>query len=342
MSEIRRDPIVGYWTIISTERSRRPVEFSPRLAAEDRDCPFCEGRESLTSPEIYAVREDGSGPDTPGWKVRAILSKTPLLKPETTGDDQRREDGIYDLMPASGGHEVLIESPRHDDSLDELPPPHLEKVVGAYVHRLSHLERDPRYQYVLLFKNHGLISGSASDLIRHTRSQLIALPITPKRVKEELSAARGYFRHHERCVFCDVLARETTDGTRRVYENDAFFAFCPFASRSPFEIWILPKVHSADFGRLEPARFGKLAAAIQFCLARLKGLLDDPPYNLVLHTAPYRHRKKALYWQTIEEDYHWYLQIAPRLAKDAGFEWGTGIHINPTPPEEAAQMLREG
>ena len=124
-------------------------------------------------------------------------------------------------------------------------------------------------------------------------------------------------------------------------ENDAFLAFCPFASRSPFEVWILPKKHCADFGKLAPEYFPAFAFVLKECLLRIKTLLNDPPFNFIFHTAPFRHKKKAVYWKTIEEDYHWYLQISPRLTHDAGFEWGTGIHINPTPPEDAAHLLKE-
>jgi len=339
MPELRRDPVVGYWTIISTERSRRPVEYSSRQITQERACPFCEGRESETTEEVYAVRTPGSAPNGPGWHARAILSKMPIL---SSVDGQGRfGHGIYDLMGGVGTHEIIIESPKHVHGLDELGPSQIEKVIQVYVERLNELGKDPRFKYTLLFKNHGLISGSASDWIRHTRSQLIATPITPKRVKEELQSAKNYFERRERCVFCDVLRQESEEASRRVYENKTFFAFCPFASRSPFETWILPKKHSADFGRLETSDFPDLALTLKECLFRIRTLLKDPPYNMILHTAPYRHKKKEGYWKTLEDDTHWYLQISPRLTRDAGFEWGTGIYINPTPPEDAALLLRE-
>jgi UDPglucose--hexose-1-phosphate uridylyltransferase len=167
------------------------------------------------------------------------------------------------------------------------------------------------------------------------------MPVIPKRVKEELLSAKSYFERRGRCVFCDVLRQESSEGSRIVSQNKSFLAFCPFASRSPFETWILPKLHSADFGRLRDDQAPDFAALLKECLTRIRVLLNDPPYNFILHTAPYRHKKKREYWKTIEEDYHWYWQISPRLTHDAGFEWGTGIHINPTPPEDAAQLLRD-
>ena len=339
MPELRRDPVAGYWTIISTERSRRPVEVKPKEMAEERHCPFCEGRESETTEEVTAIRKPGSQPNGPGWQVRAIKSKMPILSAESGFNRFGR--GVYDLMEGVGTHEIIIEHPQHKHSLDDLSIDEIKLVLQVYVQRLNELEKDPRFKYILLFKNHGLISGSARDVIRHTRSQLIATPITPKRVKEELVSAKNYFDRRERCVFCDILRQESEDGSRIVSQNKLFFAYCPFASRSPFETWILPKKHCADFGKLEAVDYTELASLLKECLTKIKTILNDPPYNMILHTAPYRHKKKEGYWKTIDEDYHWHFQISPRLSRDAGFEWGTGIYINPTPPEDAAQLLRE-
>ncbi len=340
MPELRRDPVVGYWTIISTERSRRPVAFSPRNVEAEQPCPFCEGKEKETTSEIHAVRKPGTKADGPGWDVRVIQSKKPILQFAPDGIHKHGR-GMYDLMNGVGTHEIIIESPSHRRGLDELPVKDIEKVIRVYIDRLAHLKENPVLKYGLLFKNHGLISGSERDVVRHTRSQLIATPVTPKRVKEELHAAKSYFDRHERCVFCDILEQETQDASRIVLQNEHFLAFCPYASRSPFEIWILPKKHTADFDRLEGAAVPAFAAALKESLSKLKTLLNDPPYNFILHTAPFRRKKKEGYWLTMDEDYHWYFQIAPRLAHDAGFEWGTGIYINPTPPEEAAHLLRE-
>ena len=262
MPELRRDPVVGYWTIISSERGRRPVEYRPKQVIEERPCPFCEGHESETTGEIDAIRKAGSAPNGPGWQVRAILSKMPLLSQGAEFAD-RYGEGMYDLMDGVGQHEVIIESPRHQQDIDELEVPELEKVIEVYVRRLNSLEHDPRHKYPLLFKNHGLISGSARDVIRHSRSQIIAMPITPKRVKEELVSAKNYFERRDRCVFCDVIRQETSDGSRIVLQNKSFICFCPFASRSPFEMWILPKKHSADFGKLEPKDFNDFAQILK-------------------------------------------------------------------------------
>jgi len=340
VSELRRDPIVGYWTIVSAERGWRPMEYRPKKALDQRECPFCEGKESMTTSEVFALRKPGSLPDGPGWEVRSILSKMPILS-NTAGGQGSDAVGIYDTRDGVGQHEIIVETPRHQHDLDEFSHEAIEKVLKAYAERIRELSDDRRFEYALLFKNHGLVSGAATDVIRHSRSQLLAMPIIPKRAKEQLALTKGYYERRERCVVCDVLKQESLDGTRVVAQNGSFFAYCPFASRSPFEIWLLPKKHSADFAKTEGTAFSDLAWILKQCLVKLRDLLDDPPYNLILHTAPFRHKKRAVYWKTIEEDYHWYWQIMPRLTLNAGFEWGTGIHINPTPPEEAAALLRE-
>ncbi len=325
---------------MATERGWRPIEIRAKKIIEERQCPFCEGKESETPGEIFAIRKPGTAANTPGWEVRSVLSKQAILSEGKT-DVGRHGQGIYDLMDGIGHHEVIVETPKHQIDLDELPLEAIEKTVRTYAERFRALETDARINYALLFKNHGLVSGSARDVIRHARSQIIGMPITPKRVKEEIASTKNYFERRERCVFCDILRQEKADGTRLVAENESFLALCPYASRLPFEIWIFPKIHSADFGKLEEGAMRNFAMMLKDCLGRLRALLDDPPFSFIMHTAPFRHKKKEVYWKTIEEDYHWYLQIAPRLTHSAGFEWGTGIHINPTLPEEAASLLRE-
>lgn len=338
MPELRRDPVGGYWTIMATERGWRPMEYRAKKIISERACPFCENHESETTSEAYAIRKPGTAPNTPGWQVRAIVSKLPILADETHGTESHGE-GIYDWREGVGRHEIIIETPQHRHDLDELSTREIEDVIRVYIQRFTELEKDERFTYALLFKNHGVISGSAQDVIRHSRSQLIAMPITPKRAKEELLGAKNYFERRERCIFCDVLKQELSDRARCVAENEAFLAFCPFASRLPFEMCILPKKHRADFNRLQTMDIPHLANMLKTCLSKLRLLLDDPPYNIILHTAPFRRAAKSGYWRTLDLDTHWYFQIMPRLTMSAGFEWGTGIHINPTPPEEAADLL---
>ena len=332
--------MVGYWTIVATERGWRPSDYHPLKLTDERECPFCEGKESQTTAEVYAIRRSGTQANHPGWKVRAIISKMPILSND--GDPSGSEGmGLYDFHDGVGQHEVIVETPAHQHDLDEFELDAIKDVISVYVQRMGEVEKDSRFACALLFKNHGLVSGSASDVIRHSRSQLIALPIIPKRIKEELAMAKNYYERHERCVYCDVIEQEKKDQLRIVTENDSSLVFRPYASPSPFEMWILPKKHAANFSKLPSDQFGDLAQALKECLAKLNTLLQDPPFSLVLHSAPFRHNAKAVSWQSLENDYHWYFQLMPRLTKSAGFEWGTGIHINPTPPEEAALLLRE-
>ena len=338
MPELRKDPIIGRWVIIATERAKRPDEFSaPCEQPVEGDCPFCRGNERQTPPEISAVRESASSEkNTPDWRVRVIPSIKPMLRIE--GRLDRRGQGIYDMISGIGAHEVVIETPEHINNIADLPVQQIDSILGVYIERISDLSKDARFKYVLAFKNHGRVAGAGR--IRHSRSQLIATPVTPKRVKEELAGARRYFDYHERCVFCDMVKQELASGERLIIDIDGFVAVAPFASRFPFEIWILPKEHSCDFISLAKTQRQDLARIIKTVLLKLKIGVGDPPYNYILHTAPFR-RAKSGYWRTINQDFHWHIEIMPRLTRVAGFEWGTGFYICSLPPEEAAGFLRK-
>ncbi len=340
MSELRHDPVQKRWVIIAIERGRRPSDFKkpPLETRVVRTCPFCPGNEDKTPPEIYAVRPDGSAPNTPGWKLRVIPNKFPALKIE--GDLNRRGLGLYDLMDGIGAHEVIIETPDHNAHIGEMPVEDVLEILKAYRLRISDLFNDHRLRYVLIFKNYGEAAGAS---LAHPHSQLIATPITPRTVATELDSAREHYLAKERCLFCDIIHQEKALGDRVVYESEKFFVFCPFASRFPFEVWILPKQHSHDFALTDDETLLDLARTLKITLYKLRVALDDPPYNYVLHTAPNYHvfrPGRPNYWQTLPYDWHWHIEIIPRLTKIAGFEWGTGFYINPTPPEMAAEFLR--
>jgi len=338
MPELRKDPVLGRWVIIATERAKRPDQFgsAPAEGPAEKSCPFCEGKESQTPPEIYAVRPRLSAPNSPGWELRVVPSIAPFLRIE--GDLERRGKGLYDMMNGIGAHEVIIETNQHIANMADLPEEQIYKIINCYIDRIKDLEGDKRFKYVLVFKNYGWIAGGGR--INHSRSQLIATPVNPKRVKEELAGARAYYDYHERCIFCDLIKQELESKNRLIIENDSFIAICPFAARFPFEVWILPKKHSADFISIENQARSNLARTMKHVLAKLKKGLNDPPYNYVFHTAPFR-RAKVGYWKSIDYDYHWHIEIIPRLTRVAGFEWGTGFYICPLPPEDAAKFLRE-
>ena len=337
MPELRKDPIIGRWVIIATERGKRPDQFAPPPQGPvEGKCPFCQGNEKQTPPEIFAIRNSSSSENGPGWQVRVVSSIKPILRIE--GDLDRRGKGIYDMMNGIGAHEVVIENHEHIDNIADLPLEQIDNVLSVYIHRIIDLGKDDRFKYVLLFKNYGWAAGGGR--IKHSRSQLIATPATPKRVKEELVGARRYFDYHERCIFCDIVRQEIQMKDRLIIDVDGFIAIAPFASRFPFEVWILPKNHSCDFVTLSDTHRSDLAKILKIVLLKLKIGLNDPPFNYILHTAPFR-RPKAGYWKTIKQDYHWHIEIMPRLTRVAGFEWGTGFYICPLPPKDAAKFLRE-
>jgi len=330
MPELRKDPIVGRWVIISTERGKRPTSFklSERPAVVGGFCPLCVGNEDKTPPEVYAVRPDGSKPNTPGWTLRVVSNKFPALVIE--GSLKKQGEGMYDKMNGIGAHEVIIETPHHGISLSQLDLKAFEDVLWAYRERIVDLKKDERFRYVLIFKNHGIEAGAS---LAHSHSQLIALPIIPKLVMEEMEGSKNYYKYKDRCVFCDIVHQELNDKIRVAVENDDFLAITPYASRSPFEIWILPKQHSSSFVNISPAEYFSLANIFRDVLSRIEVALEDPPYNFTLHTSPFN--------ELINDYYHWHFEIIPTLSKIAGFEIGSGFYINPTPPEEAAAFLKE-
>ena len=247
---------------------------------------------------------------------------------------------MYDVMDPIGAHEVIIESPKHFADIHELPAKQIENVINASSKRITELGKDQRLKYCLLFKNHGLRAGG-SKATKHVRSQIIATPVTPTRVKEELRGARFYYKYKERCIFCDLLRQEFDNASRIVMDTKTIVAIAPFASRFPFEVWILPKKHCSDFRDIGRAEVRDLAIVFKRLFGKLSKALNDPPYNYMLHTVPFRHAKRPGYWHTIKEDYHWHIEVTPRITHIAGFEWGSGFYINSMPPEEAARYLRE-
>ncbi|MEW5795743.1 MAG: galactose-1-phosphate uridylyltransferase [Candidatus Zixiibacteriota bacterium] len=329
MPELRREPITGRWVIISTERRNRPTAYStvPR-SREASMCPFCPGNESHTPHEVLAYREPGTEPDRPGWRLRVISNRYPALKIEGTLD--RAPHGIYDRMNGVGAHEVIIETPEHRFDMVDMTDSGVRDVLWSYRERMADLERDIRFKHIIIFKNYGEAAGAS---LEHSHSQLIATPIVPKRVQEEVSGAKRYHEYKERCIFCDIVRQELSDQERIVRDHDAFITFVPFASRFPFETCIIPKAHQSSFLEMSDSEYTVLAKCLKDTLLRMKLALNNPPFNYVLHTRPLT--------REYHDIYHWHIEIIPRLSRTAGFEWGTGFYINPTPPEESAAFLRE-
>jgi UDPglucose--hexose-1-phosphate uridylyltransferase len=328
MPELRKDPIIGRWVIISTERGKRPNDYlAEKKPLHGGFCPFCVGNETKTPPEVLALRDPLSSADSPGWRVRVVPNKFPALQIE--GDLDKKGDGIYDMMRGVGAHEVLIESPKHEVQLASLSNDHVESIFWALRDRCIDLNRDSRFKYILIFKNRGEEAGAS---LEHSHIQLIATPIIPKRAVEELEGAKFHYQLKERCIFCDILKQEKEVEKRIVCSNENFIAISPYASRFPFETWVLPLQHISAFERTSADLFPDLADIIKSVLKRLDSVLGEPPFNFIIHTAPCK---------TPDLDYyHWHIEIMPKLTRVAGFEWGSGFYINPTPPEEAAESMR--
>jgi len=329
MPELRKDPILGRWIIISKERRKRPTDFPIEVAGSSGGfCPLCPGNETFTPPEVFALRADGNDPDGPGWDVRVVPNKYPALVIE--GDLEKEGIGLFDKMNGIGAHEVIIDSPDHDVDFADFEISQIELVLKAYKERILDLKKDPRFQYVMVFKNHGKAAGAS---LEHSHSQLIALPILPRMIVSEISGAKSHFTYKERCVFCDIIWQEMQQQERVVCESELFITVTPFAPRTPFEMWIIPKKHSSDYFTMDDAEVKGLAEIFSETLQRLCSCIENVPYNFVLHTGPLRSSNL--------EHYHWHFEIMPKLTSIAGFEWGTGFYINPLPPEEAAAYLRK-
>ena len=330
MSELRKDPVTGRWVIISTERRKRPGDFRLESVqiAPDASCPFCEGHEQMTAKELLAYGRNGTGPDTAGWTLRVVPNQFPVLRVE--GALERQAEGLFDKMNGIGAHEFIFKSPRHEGTLATLGDEAVEQVLRAAAERVQDLKRDQRFRYMIIFKNHGAAAGASLD---HSHTQLIALPIVPREVRDEVDGARSHFQTKERCVFCDILRQELGDGGRLIAENGDVVALAPYASRFPFETWLLPRRHQALFEDSPRHELASLARLLGDILRRMNQALRMPPYNLLIHSAPVG--------EPAGDYYHWHVEIIPKLTKIAGFEWATGFYLNPTSPEEAAQVLRD-
>ncbi len=338
MSELRHDPIQRRWVIVASDRGKRPLDFIPITKEKKRSsaCPFCgDGVEKRIPHTIVDIKDDFNN-----WQVKSVPNKYPALKIE--GNLEKQADGIFDIISGIGAHEVIIESPNHEEDIPSMSVEKIQKILIMYRNRLLDLQNDRRFKYIIIFKNHGEAAGAS---LEHPHSQIIATPIVPRTVSDELRSAREYYQLKERCIFCDILNQELKDNKRIIYKDNYYVAMTPFASRFPFELMIapIPKKHNHDFSQTSDTELYHFAVVLKDVLSRLKKGLDDPPYNFLIHTSPNinANRRGTRYWDTLENDFHWHMEIIPRLTKKAGFEWGTGFYINPTPPEKAAEYLKK-
>lgn len=325
MSEIRKDPISQRWVVISTDHEKGPSDYIYRRTEKKHDistCPFCEENIRKLENIVYERKVNGK------TAVRIVDNKFPALRSDLALD--MFADGIYDKITGYGIHEVIIDSIDHDTAFHLISPESMECVIKSMLFRYKGLKTDKKLKYALFFKNSGESAGAS---LSHSHMQLIATPVVPRIVHEELIGAEKYYNYKERCLFCDVIKQEMEDKDRIIELNESFISFVPFAPRFPFECWIFPKEHSSSFCSIRSTEIKDLAEILKSTLQRLQNVFPDMPYNFVLHTVPFQNIQK--------KSYHWHIEIMPRLTKTSGFEWGSGFYIIETAPENAAYHLRQ-
>lgn len=329
MHELRKDPLSGRWVAVVSD-SKSPEDY--RFAAEESketSCVLCPGREKETPPEIVAVREGGK------WWTRVIPNFRPVLRVE--GELGRKGLGMYDKMNSIGANEIIIDSPEHNKQPEDMGVEQVLRIIRLYRDRVADLEKDARLRYTLIFKNSGKGAGAVYS---HPHSEVMATPIIPKLIKEELDGAKQYYAYKERCIFCDIMREEMRAGERAIFETGDFFAFSPFAPKFPFESWILPKRHGCAFQDITDIEMEDLSLMLFTVLKKMRRILGDSPYNYFIHTAPNRIPRRN-HWHTLGDDFHWHIEIMPRLVMMSGFEWGSDFYVLTTSPEDAAKYLRE-
>lgn len=330
-TELRTDPITGRVVAIDLDPFKRRDDFDlepVRLEDAPAQCPLCEGREADAGPEILAWREGGPA-NVPGWSVRVVPNRHPMLRIE--GGTDVRSGGLFESRDGLGAHEVIIETPIHDQPLHTLDEDRLWRVLWAWRTRIQDLKRDSRFASIVIFKNHGRASGARLD---HSHSQLTAFPFIPPALAEKLRGAARHLSIKGTCIFCDLIAEDLKDARRIICDTNAILAIAPYASRVPFETWITPRDHSPRFEEASDALLVDVATTLKKVMSRIDWALERPAYNLVLSTAPLSGEADSAF--------HWHLEILPRVTRYSGLEMGTGLHRNPVPPEEAARVLRDG
>ena len=328
-NQLRYNPVTGEWVIYATARQARPDEmrlqtrFSSPVSSYEPSCPFCPGNEHMLPGVLLEL-----GSDAGGWKVRVVPNRYPALTPE--GDSAETPHGLYRAMKGIGHHEVIIESQYHDSSIDSLSPAEAKFVIEAYHRRYCELSASPGIRTVFVFRNHGAKAGTS---LAHPHSQIIATGLVPQSMLTRQRQALSHLKNSSRCLFCHILEGEAHDGRRILFQNDHFVSFVPYAAESPCEIYVVPKLHRADFGDISDNEKIGLAEALQLALARIREKLYEPDYNFVIHSAPSADAIEA-------PALHWHVQIQPCLTTPAGFEMGSGMRVNPSLPEADAAFLR--
>jgi len=337
-NEMRKDYLIDRWTVIATMRKKRPTDFK-RTIEERKQVGVCaleHGNEHMTPPAvlIYLPTNGGIRKDKDqdslrhkNWLIRCVPNLYPAFTPPQKDETSTTAKTAFVEYRASGHHEVLVESPNHDEHPGTARLSQLIHVVNACVDRFRELSSKPYVRHVSVFRNHGLEAGAS---LSHAHTQIIATPLVPKTVEEELKAGDEVFKKEERCAFCSIIRKEE-ESDRFIWKNDNFVVFAPWASVHPFEFWIFPKRHRSSILDLSQSEVASFAKTLRVSMGALKTLLNDPPYNYGFHQLT----------NSVFSHYHWHLEVYPRLSIWAGFEKSTGMFINVVSPEDAAANLRE-
>jgi UDPglucose--hexose-1-phosphate uridylyltransferase len=322
VAELRRHPVWDQWVVVCPERTELEA------CAGSTDCLYCPGREGETGKEIYRI--GGGGPQ--GWKVRVVAETPPLFRIE--GDFCKMAAGVCDRMAAIGAHEIVIEGPDHRIRAEDIDAGQFAAVLEALRTRFTDLSKDSRLRHVVAFK-----AQSKQDAGSHPRWHIIATPFVPANIKVQLRGCEKYYAYRERCAFCDYLGQEVAARTRVICENDSMVAVSPYAARFPYEIWVLPARHSADFREITPAELSGLGAILKRLIGAVERLPQASGYVVSIHTAPFRTSRPGG-WKTLPQDYHWHVEVKPAVGILNGLK-DSGFYLNPVPPEEAARVLAE-
>lgn len=341
LPNFRKNPLTGHWIIVAEGREMRPNEFrSGEERSTTERCPFCAGHEDDTPGEVAAYDQYGNTDDLGPWNVRVVPNKYPALeigepfqRPDVSmmgGDFPPTSYGPYGAFQSGGCHELVVESNRHVVSFGDLTDTERRLSLRVYQERLLRIRDHRKLAYGMVFKN---CRPGAGASIEHAHSQIIGTPVVPASVQQHVERTQAYRRQHQRSLCGDLVAFEVRERARVIAETADFVAFCPFASHMGYETWLFPKLPHRSFLELGPGMRDQLADLLFDCVRRLEAVLQSPPYNFTLHLAPFD--------SSADEDYQWHVELAPRLTKLAGFEWGTGCMILPMSPESAATRLRE-
>ncbi len=334
MPEIRYNFLKDTYVIFSAERAKRPHDYFREPEAEIgivEKCPFEYGNEDKTPPEVFAIREKGTKPNTPGWKIRVVPNKYPALKPED--NFLEKQEGLFKKFTGYGYHEIIIETPDHFKQIYNFSVEEIKLLLISIKNRFQEISKDKNIKYIQYFKNYGKEAGCS---LFHSHSQIIATPLIPKEVATKISQLKGFYKKEKSCYLCKEIDFELKENKRIVYENESFIAYCPYYSIFPFEVRVIPKKHSNRFDNINEKEMTFLSKALKVITQKIYKTLNNPAFNIILYTNPVNTDIEH-----IEKFNHWYIEILPRVNIMAGFEFGTGWYINTTYPEDASQFLKE-